>query len=173
MRHEDDTTAAGQLTRDPETHPAPGGEGPPGPLLKLIRDQRIAFLLVGGINTAVGFGWFVLFQLVVGDRLGQFGYMATLILAHIASVLCAFVLHRRFVFRVRGHMWIDLLRFESVNLLSLGVNIVILPVLVEAAGLLPIVAQAIITVITTIVSWFGHKYFSFRRRPVPGETAGR
>jgi putative flippase GtrA len=143
----------------------PGVTGPPGPLLKLIRDQRVVFLIVGGINTVVGFGWFVLFEFLVGRNLGEYGYMATLLLAHVAAVLCAFVLYRRFVFRVRGNVLIDLARFESVYLVSLGINLLALPLLVELVGLQPIVAQALIVFITTLVSWFGHKHFSFRRRP--------
>ena len=149
----------------PEASPeAPAGmSGPPGPLLRLIRDQRVAFLIVGGVNTAVGFGWFVVFELTVGRLLGDFGYLATLACAHVASVLCAFVLYRRFVFRVRGHVLRDLLRFEMVYLVSLGINFIALPLLVEFAHLVPIAAQALIVVVTTLVSWFGHRGFSFRR----------
>ena len=145
--------------------PAPpaGMSGPPGPLLRLIRDQRVAFLIVGAVNTAVGFGWFVLFELTIGRLLGQFGYLATLACAHVASVLCAFVLYRRFVFRVRGHVIRDLLRFELVYLVSLGINFVLLPVLVQFAHIPPIPAQALIVFVTTLVSWFGHRGFSFRR----------
>lgn len=167
------STGADDEHADPAADDAeapPGVAGLPGPLLKLIRDQRIVFLVVGGINTVVGFGWFVLFEFLVGSRLGEFGYMVTLLLAHVASVLCAFVLYRRFVFRVRGNVLVDLARFESVNLVSLGINLVTLPLLVQLAGLQPIVAQALIVFITTLVSWFGHKYFSFRRRPAAAEA---
>ncbi|MCY1716563.1 GtrA family protein [Microbacterium sp. SL62] len=137
--------------------------GPDGPLLRLIKDRRIAFVIVGVINTVVGFAWFALFDLSVG-RL--WGYMATLLFAHVASVLCAFVLYRRFVFRVRGHVWVDLARFESVYLVALGINALLLPLLVEFGGLQPIVAQAVIVFVTTLVSYIGHSRFSFRRKKV-------
>ncbi len=140
-----------------------GMTGPDGPLLRLIKDRRVAFLVVGVINTVVGFLWFAIFELTVG-RL--WGYMATLLFAHVASVLCAFVLYRRFVFRVRGHVWLDLARFESIYLVSLGINAVLLPLLVELAGLVPIVAQALIVFVTTLVSYVGHSRFSFRRKKV-------
>lgn len=139
---------------------AAGMSGPPGPLLRLIRDQRVAFMIVGGINTVVGFGWFALFELLVGHTLG---YLASLAFAHVASVLCAFVLYRRFVFRVRGHVLRDLARFEMVYLVAIIVNFLALPLLVEVAGLTPIIAQALIVVVTTIVSYVGHRHFSFRR----------
>lgn len=140
-----------------------GMTGPDGPLLRLIKDRRVAFLIVGVINTVVGFTWFAIFELTIG-RL--WGYMATLLFAHVASVLCAFILYRRFVFRVRGHVWLDLARFESIYLVSLGINAVLLPLLVEFAGLVPIVAQALIVFVTTLVSYIGHSRFSFRRKKV-------
>ncbi|MCR2801719.1 GtrA family protein [Microbacterium sp. zg-Y818] len=135
--------------------------GPDGPLLRLVKDRRVAFLIVGVINTVVGFAWFALFDLTIG-RL--WGYMITLLFAHVASVLCAFVLYRRFVFRVRGHVWADLGRFELVYLSALAVNAVLLPLLVEFARLQPIVAQAVIVFVTTMISYLGHSRFSFRRR---------
>ena len=82
----------------------------------------------------------------------------------------AFVLHRTVVFRVRGHLWLDFARFQAVYLVTFGINLVALPLLVFA-GLHRIVAQLLITVVTVVVSWFGHRYFSFRRpRPAAGEV---
>jgi putative flippase GtrA len=76
--------------------------------------------------------------------------------------LFAFVMHRRFVFRVRGHVLRDLVRFESVYPTTFGINAVALPVLVEL-GLQRIPAQAIIVPATMLLSYFGHQHFSFRR----------
>lgn len=135
-----------------------GGEGP---LLRIIRDRRVAFVIVGGINTVVGLGWFALFDRTVGQELG---YMATLACSHITAVLSAFVLYRRFVFRVRGHLLRDLWRFEIVNLTSLAINAGALPLLVEVAAMRPLMAQIIITLVTMVVSYIGHRDFSFRRR---------
>ncbi|HAM27484.1 MAG TPA: GtrA family protein [Microbacteriaceae bacterium] len=141
-------------------------EGQPGPLLRLIRDRRVAFLIVGSVNTAVGYGWFVLFEFTIGRF---WGYLASLAFAHVFSVLCAFVLYRRFVFRVRGHVWRDLGRFELVYLVSISINFVLLPLLVEFGHLPPLLAQALIIFVTTIISYFGHRGFSFRR-PAPAPT---
>lgn len=150
----------------------PIGDEPrqPGLLLRLIRDQRVAFLIVGGINTVVGFGLFVLADLTLGRFLDDaanrlVGTLATLAVSHVLAVLFAFVMHRRFVFRVTGHLWRDLARFESVYLVSLGINALTLPLLVQL-GMERIVAQALITLVTTVLSYVGHRYFSFRR-PAP------
>lgn len=155
----------------PITEPSmvmPGGiVGEPGPLFRLVRDQRVAFLLVGAFNTAAGFLLFVIFDLTVGRYVDSIsnrivGSLATLACAHVLAVLIAFVMYRRFVFKVRGHMWRDLLRFQAVYLVSTGINAIVLPVLVQL-GFNRILAQLSILVITVLISYFGHKNFSFRR----------
>ena len=150
----------------------PGSEVPerPGIILRLIRDQRIAFLIVGGINTVVGFLLFVGFDLTIGRAIDAnagtvAGSLATLGASHVVGVLFAFVMHRRFVFRVTGHVLRDLARFESVYLVALGINAVALPILVHL-GADRIIAQAGITIVTAVLSYVGHRYFSFRR-PAP------
>ncbi|MEO5834312.1 MAG: GtrA family protein [Nakamurella sp.] len=155
---------------DREIAPPAGMAGEPGPLLRLIHDQRIAFLLVGVTNTAVGTAWFVLFQQLLEARLG---YMVVLLCAHVAAVLCAFVLYRRFVFRVTGHVWRDLARFEVVNLSALAFNLVALPLLVELAGWPVLFSQLVITGATMVISFFGHRGFSFRRsgRDTPADAS--
>lgn len=148
----------------PTTSPSP----PAGLLLRLVRDQRVAFLIVGGLNTLIGLGWFLLFHRLVGSVVG---YMGTLAFAHICAVLCAFVLHRRFVFRVHGQVLTDLARFELVNLGALGANAVLLPFFVEIVGLGVIESQVIATCISVITTYLGHRAFSFRRsQPQRGET---
>lgn len=162
------TTPPLQDGTDGTVAPPAGMTGQPGPLFRLIRDERIRFLLVGSINTAVGYGWFVLFQFTIGKH---WGYLASLAFAHIFSVLCAFVLYRRFVFRVKGHVWRDLGRFELVYLVSISINFVVLPLLVEFGHLNPLLAQALIIFITTIISYVGHRKFSFRRPTAAPPTA--
>jgi putative flippase GtrA len=144
----------------------------PNLILRLLRDQRVQYLIVGGLNTLVGFGLFVGFDLTVGryfDTVANtvVGSLVTLVLAHILGVLFAFTLYRRFVFKVTGHVLRDLARFESVYLVALGINAVVLPLLVQL-GVNRILAQALITITTTVISYLGHRFFSFRRSP---ETA--
>jgi putative flippase GtrA len=147
--------------------PDEDGSNHPGPLLRLVKDQRIAFLLVGAANTAFGFVCFILFDVTVGRWVDDavnvtIGSLTTLACAHVLAVLFAFVMYRRFVFDVSGHVLRDLARFESVYLVSLAINAIILPILVNL-GWDRIPAQFSILVITTLISWFGHKDFSFRR----------
>lgn len=150
----------------PKSGPAGGMAGPPGLLLRVVRDQRLAFLVVGAVNTVVGFSCFAGFLVLLGQR----RYLVALLCAHVVSVLIAFVLYRFAVFRVRGHVLADLWRFETVYLSALAVNVVLLPGLVEIAQLPVLLAQAIIVLITSLMSWVGHKNYSFRRPATPGEV---
>lgn len=149
----------------------PGGDtsARSGILLRLIKDQRVAFLLVGAANTGVGFVFFIGFDLTVGRFLDRtvnevVGSLGTLACAHVLGVLFAFVMYRRFVFPVTGHVWRDLARFESVYLVSIAINAIILPILV-GFGWNRILAQFSILTITVLISYFGHREFSFRRGP--------
>lgn len=124
--------------------------------------EKIRFLLVGGFNTAVGFGAFTLIQFLSNGALHE---VVVLLFAHGVASSIAFVLHRRVVFRVSGQILLDYLRFQSVYILPLSINAIVLPVLVRVAGMNVYLAQLLFTVVSVIISYVGHKYFSFRRKP--------
>lgn len=148
--------------------PAEQATEPDGPLLRLIKDRRVAFLLVGGVNTVVGFSLFVFFHAIFGnDR-----YLLTLACYHVVSVTSAFVLYRYLVFRVRGHLLRDAWRFETVYLAGLALNAVLLAVGVGWLHLNAVVVQAFVLVFTALASYFGHGKFSFHR-PAPDDQVTR
>ena len=131
-------------------------------VLRLLGDQRIRFLLVGGFNTALGYGLFVAFELTIGQHIG---YLVSLYGSTLLATIVAFFLHRHFTYKIvgKGHMVRDFLRFETVYIASLLINTAALPLLVEIFGVPVLISQALIVVITTTVSYFGHKFLSFRR----------
>lgn len=137
--------------------------GPRSLVLRVVKDERVAFVFVGGVNALLGLGWFVAFQLLFGQHLGRFGYLLSLVCAYAVAIFCAFLLYRYLVFRVRGRFWLDLLRFTLVNCVGFGLNAVLLPAVVETTGARPIYAQAGVTLAVAVISYLGHKYFSFRR----------
>lgn len=130
---------------------------------RLARDPRVRFLAVGAFNTS--FAYVVYAALV----LPGVPYLLALLVAHVLSVLVAFVLYRRLVFAVRGRVLGDLWRFWSVYLGALALNVALLPLLVEGAGITPLLAQGLLAGLSAASSWLGHSRFSFRRttRPTP------
>lgn len=152
----DGSLADGEFERAPRTSLA-------ARIMRLYRDERVRFIMVGGLNTAIGYGLFLLFEVTTGPYLG---YFFSLYASFFLASIIAFTLHRHYTFKVAGtgNVFIDFLRFLSVYVVALGLNTIALPVFVELLGLPPWLAQAIIVVVTTLVSYFGHKYFSFRRK---------
>jgi putative flippase GtrA len=139
-------------------------------LLRILRDQRVSFLLVGAFNTALGFGLFVVLDLTLGRTLDAVagrtvGSLATLLCSYAVAIVVAFFLYRKFVFRVRGHLLRDFLRFQSVYWVALTINAFALPILV-GWGFPRIPTQAAIVIVTTVISYVGHRFFSFRRAPI-------
>ncbi|MFD8250604.1 GtrA family protein [Nocardia sp. NPDC059691] len=142
----------------------------PGPLLRLVRRQEIAFAIVGMVNTGLGMALTVLWLAVLGDRAPAALAPA---LAYSISVFVAFVLHRTLVFRVRGRTVRDFVAFVAVNsgglvlnmvLLQLGVSVLHLPSIPSAIAVMALVAGA---------SFFGHRHISFRRTPAPDADGSR
>lgn len=131
-------------------------------ITRLVGDQRVRFLAVGATNTIIGYVVFSALTLWVFAHI-PFGYLLSLIISYAVAIVIAFVLYRRFVFKVTGHVVRDFLRFVSVYAVAIGLNAVLLPLFVEVLHLHPLIAQAITLVITTLLSFFGHREFSFRR----------
>lgn len=157
----------------------PAGPPSPNPFHKcrgvvLLHSDRVRYLAVGSFNTVFGWAVFTALQATLG-RVAH--YLVVLLVAHVVSVLVAFVGYRVLVFKVQGQVLRDLIRFWSVYLSVLVSNLVALPLLVELVGLPVVVAQGMFTVVTVAVSYVAHSRFSFRRpvearsRPVETGTA--
>nr|WP_228001993.1 GtrA family protein [Nocardia australiensis] len=141
----------------------------PGPLLRIVKHQPIAFAMVGVINTAVGYIFFVLWSLILdNERL----YQVAVVAAYSMSVIVAFVLHRTLVFRVHGHMMRDFIAFVGVNSGGLVLNLLLMTLAVSVLHAPPLPAQAVVMLSVAGVSFFGHRYISFRRAPAPRERSG-
>lgn len=134
--------------------------GPPGPLMKVVKDQRVAFLLVGGANTAFSTGLFIALALAF-ERTPSFILLST---SWLVSLVTVFFVYRKLVFRVSGHVWLDLGRFALVNLTSLLVNVVLLSFFADLLNFPRIPTQLAITALSVVISYFGHRHFSFRRK---------
>lgn len=128
----------------------------------LLADERVRFVIVGGFNTVFGYALYVAFH-----EIFDIPYLFSLYGSYVIATLVAFVLHRQFTYRRAGtgNLALDFVRFQGVYVVSLLFNTVALPLLVEVAHWHPTVAQAVIVVFTAVVSYFGHKFFSFRRAP--------
>ena len=133
-----------------------------GRVKRFLFDKRSLFLIVGVLNTVFATLLFIGLVLLFGPRVPS---VVSLVIAWLASLLTGFFAHRRLVFQVSGNAIVDLLRYASVNCVSLLVNAGALFLLADLLGLPPIPVQLAIVVLVVVFTYVGHKYFSFRRRP--------
>lgn len=125
----------------------------------LSRDMRFRYLGVAILNTVVGYSVYGVLLVSFGDSL----YLWALLGSHLIATTIAFALYRRCVFLVRGSHWLDYARFQAVYLVSLALNAILLSLIVSATSVEPLFAQFICVFVVAIVSFFGHRHFSFRR----------
>lgn len=138
----------------------PKFDGKIGLLRKLLADQRFLFLLVGGINTAFSVALFVVLVLAFGPRVPSF---VSLSISWTGSLVLVFFAYRFIVFRVRGHLWLDFVRFVGTNVTALLINLVALTVFADIIGWPAIPVQIGITCFVIVFNYFAHKHVSFRR----------
>jgi putative flippase GtrA len=135
---------------------------------KLLTRQFLRYLLVGLWNTAFGYACFALFTKLLDNVVPQ-SYLAGGLLSNMVSITVAFLGYKWFVFKTKGNYLREWIRCVGVYSGSIVLWLLLLPIMVltiqhkfgyqqEA----PYIAGALLTGITVILSFFGHKHVSFR-----------
>ena len=121
----------------------------------------IKYLIAGGYNTIFGFGVFSGLYLLLAH---QVHYLFIAMVTQVIGITNSFLVYRYFVFKSRGNIIYEYLRIYVVYGVSFVLGILLLALLVEIAGLHPILAQFFIIIVTVIVSYFGHSRFTFSQK---------
>ncbi len=138
--------------------------------------QLARYLLVGGFNTVFGYGLFAFLNWSF-TGLGSYSYMYAAVLSNIVAITVAFLAYKWFVFQTRGNYLVEYIRCFGVYGTSMLVGLAGLPILVtilrrslRKPELAPYIAAAILTGVTVIFSFLGHKNISFRQKLVEGKA---
>ncbi len=154
---------------DPVTTTPPAESENPGPLLRIVKRQELAFAVVGAVNTALGMGLTVMWLAILGASVPP---AVAVVLAYAISIVIAFLLHRTLVFRVRGHAVRDFVRFVGVNSGGLLMNMALLSLAVSVLHLPSKPSAVVVMGLVAVASYFGHRYISFRREPTAQPPIG-
>jgi dolichol-phosphate mannosyltransferase len=120
--------------------------------------QLVRFGAVGASGYVVNLAVFALAVHGIG-----LNYLVAAVLAFLVALTNNFVWNRHWTFDARaGHAGFQAFRFFVVSLSAFALNLVVLYLLVEGAGLGKVPAQAIAIVLATPVSFIGNKLWSFR-----------
>lgn len=119
------------------------------------------YLLVGGWNTLFGIGIYALLYWLLGKEVN---YLVLAIPANILAVTNAFFCYKFIVFKTKGNILREYFRCYLVYGSSMLLGLAGLYILVDWLHLHPVLANVLLTGITVVISYFGHRFFSFKPR---------
>lgn len=120
---------------------------------------KVRFLLAGAFNTAVGLAVFpVLYFLAAPLKLH---YLIIMSISFVIAVICSFLTNKFLVFRTSGNYLRESGQFLTFHLFYFLLNLGVLPILVEFAGMNPVWAQTLFAVLVIVTSYFWHSRITF------------
>lgn len=117
------------------------------------------FLRYGGIAGSVALGYLILYALLVSAGMW---YFFAIITAQAVAIPIAFPLYRSLVFGPGASLLRDFSRFLLIWSSGAIAGFIGTPILVESGLLPPVPAHVIAVVVVGILSFVGHRVFSFR-----------
>lgn len=124
---------------------------------KIFSYQPIRFLFVGGLNTLVGYGVYALL-IYMGVN-----YLLANTISTIIGVAHSYLWNRFFTFKSRNKAIKEITKFVSVYIVSYLIGMCTLFIFKDKLNISAYLAGLINLVITTLISYFGHKYYSFKK----------
>jgi putative flippase GtrA len=120
--------------------------------------QLVRFGLVGSIGFAVNLAVYALCVHFLG-----LDYHVAAVAAWLVAVMNNFILNRHWTFDASdGRVHFQAMRFLAVSLVAFGFSLLLLTVLVEAAGIAKVPAQALAVAASMPLNFLGNKLWSFR-----------
>ena len=129
--------------------------------MRLLRAhrQKVLYLVVGGWNTVFQYSCFSLLYYVLHRHLFS---SAIVLLSYFISSINGFLGFRYIVFGPTGHPLLEYLKFQTVYVPLLVVNMAVLPLALRYLDLNAYVIQALFGGAAIVVGYLGNKYFTFR-----------
>jgi putative flippase GtrA len=139
--------------------------------------QFARYLVVGVWNTAFGYATFAFFTAIL-DKVVPQSYMLASVLSSLINISVSFLGYKWFVFKTKGNYLREWIRCVGVYGGNILFGLAVLPVMVyglrhytHLERQAPYVAGAILTFVTVLVSFFGHKHFSFKAKETVQESS--
>lgn len=125
-----------------------------------LTGRPIRYVLAGALNTLVGFSAYP--ALLFISAWFREHYLLALLVVQVFCVCFAFTTYKVGVFRSRGNLVRDFVRFTSYYATIFGVNWIVLPFFVEVVGVDPIITQTVFNVFVVVFGYFWHSNITFK-----------
>jgi putative flippase GtrA len=133
--------------------------------------QFLRYLVVGVWNTLFGYAVYAALTAVLTPLI-PYSYMVASLLSSFVNITVAFLGYKWFVFKTKGNYLREWARCVAVYSGAIAIGLILLPILV---GIIrhatryqreaPYIAGAVLTGVSVVFSFVGHRRFSFRARP--------
>jgi putative flippase GtrA len=148
------------------------------PFRKIFSPQLFRYAACGGGNLVLDWVlYFLIYNFVIGHEIVQFSilnsqcsitpHIATLCIVFPITLLTGFWLQKNITFQTlkpsNPQTFKQLLRYIVIVAVNLAINYFGLKLCVEILGWYPTPSKMLITLITVAVSYFGQKYYTFRK----------
>ena len=118
------------------------------------------FLLVGGVNFVFGY---LVFAVLYWSFAGHWPDAVIVTVATVIGITESYLAHRFLTYRAKGTWWREYLRFYVVYGAQYAVNLLAIWIFVTRLSFNAYVVQFVISVLLTVVSYWAHKNYSFRK----------
>jgi putative flippase GtrA len=116
------------------------------------------YLVAGVWNTLFGYA---VFALLVAWLASRMHYLLLGVFANVLAITDAYVVHKIFVFRTKGHYLREYMRYYVVYGTTAVCGLALLALIVDGFGLNLYLAQACVLAVQIVVSFVWHRQFSF------------
>ncbi len=117
--------------------------------------QFIKFITVGVLNTLIGLAVFYFFSFL------GFHYSLALGLSYGVGIINSYIWNKKWTFQGKGNVFVEMLRFVLIYLCSYLINLLLMYIFVEKIDIVPEISIVITLLLTTAISFIGHKLWSF------------
>lgn len=129
-------------------------------LKKALKREEFRFLLVGASNTIWGIISYPIYYWVL-HRFGV-NYLLILVITYLLNGIISFTTQKYLVFRTRGNHLREFWKFFLLQVATLSINLILLPLAVTNFRLNPVIAQTVFISLLVLVNFFFHKYVTFK-----------
>lgn len=128
---------------------------------KLLKkhEEKIKYLIIGFWNTIFGISCFIGLYYLLNKFIY---YQIIVVVSYIIGITNNYICYKLFVFKTKGSYLREYFRFYLVYVPALLINLGLLYIAVQQFKAKVVFAQVIITLIIIIISYLGHKYFTFK-----------